>query len=80
MDMEYISKFADIVPAVGKMRKLVMEKVLPIIMKALEYAYIGVRNAAVYYENFLRQNIYYGDQEHLLIAIRKKGKYLFFVG
>ncbi|KXJ08945.1 uncharacterized protein LOC110248011 [Exaiptasia diaphana] len=70
--MDYISKFSVIVPAVGKLRALVMKKILPMAMEALEYAYIGVRNVIVSLRRFLGQT-YSDSLENLLIEINKKG-------
>ena len=66
------TKFANNIPKIGKLREVLVEKVMPMVLDALETINKGVRKAIDYAEKFLQ----YKDKKKgfkLLWEIDKKG-------
>ena len=66
------TKFANNIPTIGKLRKLLVEKVMPLVLDALETLNKGIRKVIDYAEKFLQ---YKNEKKgfKLLWEIDKKG-------
>lgn len=70
------TKFANNIPTVGKLRKILVEKVMPAVLDAMETLNKGIRKVIDYMEEFLE----YKDKKKgfkLMWEIDKKGEDLF---